>query len=416
MTAQPGSRDFFVAGGTLWREAPSYIVRPADRDLLAATLAGEYCHVLAARQMGKSSLGVAHDFNNLLHSIQGRCALIRTEIQDNKEVCKQLDFIEDNVRSAASLTRSLLGYTRGGEHQRKALDLNRLVEQTLETFGRTCKQIQIHTRLSSGSEAVLGDRYQLEQMLANLSVNALQAMPNGGSLTVATEPCVFDGASAGGLGIAPGRYVKLCLSDTGEGIDPAIQDKIFNPFFTTRPPGKGTGLGLASVLEIVKGHNGAIQVDSAPGRGTTFAVHLPAAAVRENRETAARSDIHTGSGRVLLVDDEPMVLEVGAQMLRKLGYEVVQASGGREALGICQEGKEALDVIILDMVMPAMGGEQTFAALKEICPHTPVVLSSGYSLDDKTRRLLDQGAFGFLQKPFGMQALSQLMGKVLSPK
>ncbi len=364
--------------------------------------------------IGTLAAGVAHDFNNLLHGIQGRCSLIRLTAPEDKTIGKHLDQAEDNIRNAASLTDRLLGYARSGKHRSKVLDFNRLVEQNLETLNRTCKQIRIDQQLAPNLASICGDRFQLDQMIANLCVNAFQAMPGGGDLKIVTGLQNLDPKEACALGVAPGPHVVLKVSDTGHGIAPEIQDKIFDPFFTTRPRGRGTGLGLASVHRIVKNHRGGIRVDSCPGQGATFTVYLSAVDQPATEKTAGPAcELHRGNACILLVDDEQPIIEVGYEMLKALGYQVLTADGGHQAIDICRQRTNTIELVILDLIMPDMGGEETFVKLRQICPWIPVVVSSGYSRDAKTQRILDNGGRGFLQKPFDLQSLSRTLDEVL---
>ncbi len=211
----------------------------------------------------------------------------------------------------------------------------------------------------------------------------------------------------------PGRYVLLAITDTGTGMDKETMERIFDPFFTTKPMGRGTGLGLASVYGIIKGHGGYIDVDSEKGRGTTFRIYLPAAEdqVEKTAETAER--IIKGSGTILLVDDEEMVLNVGVEILKGLGYTVLEAKSGKEAIEIYEEHRDKIDMVILDVVMPEMGGGEAYERMKEINPNAKVLLSSGYSIEGRATDILKRGCDGFIQKPFGMKELSGRIKEIL---
>jgi two-component system, cell cycle sensor histidine kinase and response regulator CckA len=211
-----------------------------------------------------------------------------------------------------------------------------------------------------------------------------------------------------------GNYTHLSITDTGEGIDKAIQSRIFDPFFTTKELGGGTGLGLASVYGIVKGHNGYIEVDSDKVSGTTFRIYLPASDKRVKQPVQMSGKVIQGSGNLLIVDDEEMVLKVGVRQLERLGYSVLAAQSGREAIQCFKEHKDEIDLVILDIVMPEMGGGEVYDRMKEIDPQVKVLLSSGYSIDGQAGELLQRGCSGFLQKPFDLKRLSQKVSEILN--
>ncbi len=274
-------------------------------------------------------------------------------------------------------------------------------------FGRTHREIDVHTRFQEPLWDVAGDRSQIEQVLLNLFVNAWQAMPAGGTLKVATENRHLAEEAARPLGLAAGRYVRIAVADSGEGIDPEIQQRIFEPFFTTKERGRGTGLGLASVYGIVKNHGGAVTVSSRRGEGALFHIHLPAAD-RAATETLPPAEApRQGSGKILLVDDEPVILDVVAAMLQNLGYTVLTADSGQAALDLYRVHRGQVVLVILDMVMPGMNGGETFDRLKAIDPAVRVLLCSGYSIDGRASQILARGCNGFVQKPFDMGQLSE---------
>ena len=214
----------------------------------------------------------------------------------------------------------------------------------------------------------------------------------------------------------PGNYVMLTFRDTGVGMDEKIMDRIFDPFFTTKGLAEGTGLGLASVYGIIKGHGGYIDVDSEKGKGTTFEIYLPATEEEARKEEVLPGEIVKGKEMVLIVDDEKMVLDTGGQMLKKLGYEVLLAMGGHEAVELYKKNRDRIDMVLLDMVMPGMGGGKIYDRLKEVNPKVKVLLSSGYSIDGKATEILKRGCNGFIQKPFNLEQLSQSIRKTLDHK
>jgi CheY-like chemotaxis protein len=211
----------------------------------------------------------------------------------------------------------------------------------------------------------------------------------------------------------PGIYVKLTVTDTGVGIDKKTQERIFDPFFTTKEMGRGTGLGLASVYGIIKGHGGYIEVESKPASGTTFSIFLPASGKAIGQKAESSNQIIQGSGTILIVDDEEMVLHANAQMLKKLGYTVVEATSGSQAIEKYKENKEQFVLVILDMIMPEISGSEVFDKLKEINPQVKVLLSSGYSIEGQASEILNRGCNGFIQKPFSMKHLSEKINEII---
>ena len=364
--------------------------------------------------IGTLAGGIAHDFNNLLMAIQGYTSLMLLKTDPSHPHYEKLKNIEKYVQSGAELTKQLLGFARGGKYDVKPIDLNELIHQTSQMFGRTKKEIVIHENLQDDLWAVEADQGQLEQVLLNLYVNAWQAMPGGGELFLETSNVTLDELSMRPYNIAPGRYVRIRITDTGVGMDEKTQQRIFEPFFTTKKMGRGTGLGLASVYGIVKNHNGIIEVKSKKGEGTTFEIFLPASAKKLEQRSEEQEEIIKGPGTVLLVDDENMIVEVGSEILKALGYHVLAAKSGNEAIDIYQKHKGDIDVVILDMIMPGMGGGETYDNLKKIDPGVKVLLSSGYSIDGEASEILERGCNGFIQKPFNIKALSQKLKEIMN--
>jgi CheY-like chemotaxis protein len=281
-------------------------------------------------------------------------------------------------------------------------------------FGRTKKEVEIHTKYQKEIWPAEVDRAQIEQVLLNLYVNAWQAMPQGGNLYVETTHAVFEESEAKPFGIKPGKYVKISVTDTGVGMDKATQERIFDPFFTTKEMGRGTGLGLASAYGIIQNHGGIIRVYSEEGEGSTFSIYLPASEKKaEAGEAKPVEKIVKGTGTVLLVDDENMVLSVGKEMLEKIGYNVLLATSGMEAVQIHRKHRDEIDLVILDMIMPDMGGGETYDQIKGDNPKVKVLLASGYSINGKASDILERGCNGFIQKPFNMKELSGRIREIL---
>ena len=363
--------------------------------------------------LGTLAGGIAHDFNNLLMGIQGNASLSMLDHGPGDPHYEQLKHIEEYVQRGVALTRQLLGLAQGGKYEVKPTDLNQLIETGADMFGRTRKEILVQKNLNHGLWPVEVDRGQIEQVLLNLFINAWHAMPDGGEMVVRTRNVILDEADAAPYSIAPGRYVRVSVADAGTGIDPAARQRIFDPFFTTKGAGKGTGLGLASAYGIIKNHQGALDVESEVGRGSTFFFYLPASQKEVQPELAKPDRPVGGSETILLVDDESIILDVGEKLLRKLGYTVIKADSGQAAVDIYSEKAGQIDLVILDMIMPQMGGSVTFDRLKAMNPDVKVLLSSGYSIDGQASRILDRGCGGFIQKPFTVNTLASKVRAVL---
>lgn len=363
--------------------------------------------------MGTLAGGIAHDFNNLLMAIQGRASIMLMNKDSSHPDIKHLKGIEDNIESAADLTNQLLGFARGGKYEVRPTDINELIKKQNRMFGRTKKEITIRGKYEKDLWSVEVDRGQIEQALLNLYVNAWQAMPGGGDLHLETENVTLDENYVKPFSIEPGRYVKISVTDTGVGMDKATQERIFDPFFTTKEMDRGTGLGLASVYGIIKNHGGFINVYSEKGHGTTFNIYLPASEKEVIEEKKSAGDTLRGTETVLFIDDEDMIIEIAEELFEQLGYKVLTARSGKEAIEIYEENKERIDIVILDMIMPDVSGGDTYDRMKEINPKVKVLLSSGYSINGQATEILDRGCNGFIQKPFKMKELSQKLREIL---
>jgi len=365
--------------------------------------------LLQARKMesvGTLAGGVAHDFNNILMGIQGHASLMMLELDANHPHYEHLKGIEEQVKSASDLTRQLLGFARGGKYEVEATDMNEVIKKTSTMFGRTKKELAIHKKYEKDLWTVEVDRGQMEQVLLNLYVNAWHAMPEGGKLILETSNTVVDEKYAALHGVLPGKYVMISVTDTGTGMEEEIKKRIFDPFFTTKEMGRGTGLGLAMVYGIIKGHNGLIDVFSKPGCGTTFNIYLPASDKRIREQKPPVSKVVKGTGTILLIDDEPAVLAVSKKILESLGYTVYGIGNGSEAIAFFRDMKSKIDLVILDMIMPGLSGSETFDCIRGVDPSVKVILCSGYSLDGQAQQILDKGCSGFIQKPFNITDLS----------
>ncbi len=364
--------------------------------------------------LGTLAGGIAHDFNNLLMGIQGRASLIMADTDTPPSHNEHVKEIETYVKSAASLTRQLLGLARAGKYEVKPTNLNQLIEKTASMFGRTHKEIHVRCHFKEELWSAEIDRGQIEQVLLNLFVNAWQAMPGGGKIFIGTANVLIDTETCDACGVPSGKYLEISVTDTGMGMDEETQKKIFDPFFTTKQKSRGTGLGLASVYGIMRNHGGFVSVKSRVGHGATFKLYLPASD-RPIHEADTQSErIVKGSGTILLVDDEEIIIEVGCQLLEALGYQVITARSGKEALTIFQQKYREIDLVILDMIMPQMNGKEIFEKLKVIQPEVNVLLSSGYSVNEQALEILENGCKGFIQKPFNLEELSHKLHETMT--
>jgi PAS domain S-box-containing protein len=363
--------------------------------------------------IGTLAGGVAHDFNNLLMGIQGRTSLMMLDTDSSHSHNEHLNGIEDYVKSAAELTNQLLAFARGGKYEVKPTDLNKLVKSQNRMFGRTKKEITIRGKYEENLWSAEVDKGQIEQVLLNLYVNAWQSMPGGGNLYIQTENVTLDENYPKPFEMKPGKYIKISVVDTGVGMDETTRKRIFDPFFTTKEMGRGTGLGLASAYGTIKNHGGFIDVYSEQGKGSTFNLYLPASGKKVIEEVELSKDVLKGAEIVLLVDDEDMIIDVGKPMLEKLGYNALIAKSGKDAIEIYKGQKDQIDIVILDMIMPEMGGGDTHDRLRKINPEIKVLLSSGYSVDGQATEILERGCDGFIQKPFSMKDLSQKIREIL---
>jgi CheY-like chemotaxis protein len=345
--------------------------------------------------------------------IQGNTSIALLDMKEDHPLFKNLTNIEKLVKNGSNLTSQLLGYAREGKFEVKPINLNLVVKEISETFGSTRKDIEIILDLAPDLCGVRADQSQIEQTLLNLYVNAADAMPEGGRLTIATSNVTDKEIGDKPFKAKQGNYILISIKDTGHGIDRKIIDKVFEPFFTTKGLAQGTGLGLASAYGIIKGHGGYIDVVSIKDKNTTFSLYLPATEESITKEEEMADELFKGTGTILLVDDEEIIIFTGEQMLRKLGYTVIVAENGKDALEIYRKDHEKIDLVVLDMVMPGIGGGETYMKLKEIDETVRVLLSSGYSLDGQAKEIMDKGCNGFIQKPFNLNNLSKKVKEIL---
>ncbi len=378
--------------------------------------------LLQARKMeaiGTLAGGIAHDINNILHIITGYVHLIKTRQGDGTGYLAK---ISDAADRASAIVRQLLLYSRKAESRKEVIDVNEHIVTVCGLIERTIpRMVTIELRLQDGLGRILADPVQFEQIVMNLAVNARDAMPNGGTLFIETCGVVVSGEKARYPDLESGRYIRIRVTDTGCGMDEVTRSRIFDPFFTTKEAGKGTGLGLANVYGIVKKHGGYIYCASSLGKGTSFSIFLPVA------DEDARSGGEPGSvtvaqesrdipgavsGTVLLVDDEPSILEVEKEILEANDYSVHTASSGEEALEVFESRKGGVDVVILDLNMPGMGGYRCLEELKKRDPEVRVIIATGYSGHSKEKNLLAAGASEVIHKPFQINEILSIIRRL----
>ncbi|HEX6058563.1 MAG TPA: ATP-binding protein, partial [Gemmatimonadaceae bacterium] len=360
--------------------------------------------------VGRLAGGIAHDFNNLLTAITNYSELLLDELGSESPLRADVREIRAAADRAGALTRQLLAFGRRQVLQPTTLDVNEVVAELERMLRRLLgPEIVFGVALDAATGFVSADRGQLEQVLVNLVVNARDAMPEGGTLTIETSPTTIRAGCPTEL--APGDYVRIAVRDTGTGMDEATQARVFEPFFTTKEAGKGTGLGLPTVYGIVAQSGGAVSIDSAPGKGTCMTILLPrvagAARPASRRSSGSMAAVPEPAalGTVLLADDEESVRIAVARILRKAGYRVLVAASGSEALGAAEGYGAPIEILLTDLSMPGMNGQELAARIREMRPETRVVLMSGHGGDELARRDLERDGLVFLQKPFTMQGL-----------
>lgn len=371
--------------------------------------------LLRAQKMeaiGTLAGGIAHNFNNWLAGMLGNVTLIRMEAKREEKVIERAGRIERIIENAAKMTQQLLGYARAGSYEVKPVNLNTVVKESAETFATTKKEVAISLELHPSLNTVMADKSQMEQVFWNLYVNAIDAMPRGGRLLIKTENTTAEELKDRPFSVNTGDYVSVEFTDSGTGIDPEYIENIFEPFFTTKN-GKGTGLGLASAFGIIKGHNGYIDVTSQKNGGTTFKIFLPAVEIAPIAAEGQAAILRKGYGTILMVDDEAMILDTSQQLLTRLGYTVLTAMSGQEALEKYGALLNTVDLVIIDMIMPEMSGRELHTRIKELRPSIRTLLCSGYSMNEVAQEIMDKGCNGFLQKPFTLNQLSRVVREIM---
>lgn len=359
--------------------------------------------------IGRLAGGVAHDINNVLTAIMTITSIIDLNFKQGVKELREDDIrdILDACKRGRELTLSLLGFARKGDYEKKPMLLSKAVAEVIKLLYRVIpRTITIKTELNDNGSQISGDLGQIKNSLMNLCINAVDAMNGKGVLTITTESTTLTNSQGD---VLPGEYVKLVVKDTGCGMSDETVARAFDPFFTTKPEGKGTGLGLSRVYGVVKDHDGTISINSSLGRGTTMTLLLPCLDPTEQDPNIQFSTAPSSPAqvvRVLMVDDEAIVRKSVRRLLNQLGYEVLLAENGAEAVELFRKEHREISLIILDMIMPVMDGEEAFYKLREINPEIPILICSGYSNEGDAKKLLTFDHVSFVQKPFSPGALS----------
>ena len=356
--------------------------------------------------------GIAHDFNNFLASILGNISMAKMDVGQNDHIYHILVEAEEASKRAKTLTRQLLTFSKGGAPVKEVTTISDVIVDC-STFALSGSKIGCDFNLPADLWPVKIDVGQISQVIQNITINADQSMPGGGTIKIGATNITLE--TKHGLPLQPGKYVLLTFQDSGSGIPEANIQKIFDPYFTSKE--NGTGLGLTTAYSIIKRHNGHITVDSKEGTGTTFRVYIPSSREEIREKTEIEKIDLQGRGKILAMDDEEMIRNLMQQMLHRMGYEVELANDGAQAIGLYQraiEAGEPFDAVILDLTVPgAMGGKEAIARLCEIDANVKAIVSSGYSIDPVMSKYQEYGFSGVVEKPYNLQKLGKTLNEIL---
>lgn len=360
--------------------------------------------------------GIAHDFNNLLAAIKGRASLMMNSVKPSDPLYRHITEIINCIDKGSEIANQLLGFAKVDEYYTSSVDINRLVRKAMENLDIDGKKIILDVDLDAKPLIIEADSEKINQVLMSVVDNAIIAMPNGGKLSVLTESAAILNGTAESYGLNNGFFVKVTITDSGIGMEKEVLEKIFTPFYSAdheRYPEK-KGLGLTFAREIIQNHDGVIDVWSSPNQGSSFSIILPIKETTDNIDIPAEEEkLVLGNESVLLVDDEERILTVGREICKALGYSVITAASGKEAISIYKKKKDKINLIVLDMIMPEMNGLETFLELKKLKMDVKVLLSTGYSIDEKAQEMLRQGCKGYILKPYSVIDFSHKLREVI---
>ena len=405
--------------GLIWISASRLDRSEAEEEVAKEALAASERMLQQSQKMEAIGLlagGVAHDFNNLLNVIVGYGELLLTDPQLSESQRRKIEKIRKAGDTASGLTRQLLAFGRKQVLQPKPLDLNQIISNPDGFMPRLIKEdISFSMSLYPGLMSIMADPVQVEQILLNLVINACDSMPNGGKLNIETENVVIEQAQAPKFGVAPGPFVRLTITDTGTGMDDETRAHIFEPFYTTKAAGKGTGLGLATVYGIIKQSGGYIEVDSKLGRGTSFQIYLPATRLVSSQEWAKPSIVPSADGAtILVVEDSEPLRDLIFETLETMGYTALLAQDGHQAIRICMQFTGPIDLLLTDVMMPKMKGPEVMKRVKQMRPDIGVLFMSGYTNDVTVRQGISNADVSFIQKPFSSTELTHKLREALA--
>ncbi|HIJ96114.1 MAG TPA: response regulator [Desulfuromonadales bacterium] len=366
--------------------------------------------------VGQLAGGIAHDFNNMLAAILGTAEMLQRRLSGDEKNMKMIATILEAATRSADLTRDLLTFSRKQKTDSAPVHIHETIRSVITLLERTIdRRIELRTRFTAGDPVVIGDQTQLQNALLNLGINARDAMPEGGVLTFATALIVLDGEACltPSFSFQAGSYLEISVSDNGCGMTDEVMEHVFEPFFTTKESGRGTGLGLAAVYGTVSAHAGEIRLQSQAGLGSVFNIYLPLAVAKTRTPSDSEAAIR-GSGGILMVDDEEILRAISGEMLEDLGYTVYLAEDGQQALELYAAHRDEIHLVILDMIMPRLGGRETYLRLRESDPHLKVLFCSGFHGEGTAAELGELGACGFLQKPYSCSSLSKAVAAALA--
>jgi len=363
--------------------------------------------------IGQLAGGIAHDFNNMLGGIIGSAEMLSIKLTDDSPLKIYALTIHKGAERAAELTKNLLAYSRKGKIISTVIDIHEPIKDSIELLARTIdRRVEIRTDFMAEDSTVTGDPALLQNAFLNLGINARDAMSNGGVLLYSTKNITIDETDHPGL--ESGRYIEIIVSDTGKGMPPDLINRIFEPFFTTKEFGKGTGLGLAAVYGTIKEHKGEIIVKSELGKGAIFKILIPVDNTAVISSTAFDNDIVHGTGCILIIDDEAIIRNIAHAQLTHMGYDVLLAGDGEEGIELFKKEISRISLVIIDLVMPKISGQETLRRILEIAPVTKIILSSGFNYYEKNNQLSELGAAGFIQKPFQISRLSRIVYDIIN--